>query len=144
MTFHELSPAALGINGADMKAAANTEYTSGILDLRVSTELLVMVTVAETGSPTAGAAQVLFQPVDESDTNLGPQVALATAMSTQVDGQTAKIAMGGGLAATAVNATVGADVDKHMRPLGRGKLILEVTTANNGTTSTASMRAWHK
>jgi hypothetical protein len=123
------------INDADMKAVANTEYASRIMDLRDASRMMIRMTFSVDPSATAGVAQLLWQPTDRSGANLGSQVPLMTAISTQVDAQVAYFSWGGGIATAVLNGTIGSNVDVTMHIFRTGYLILEVTTQNDAATS---------
>ena len=138
MQVLNLLPAELGINDANMKAVADTEYAGKIVDLSKAYRVMVRSKVTETGTG-AGAAQIIWQETDKSGADYGAQLPLITGVSTQVNLQIAVFHWGGDLAAGVVNGTIGSNVDKFLHVFRTGYLILEVTTQNNGTTSTCDV-----
>ena len=142
MQFTELSPAALGIKDKNLKAAANTEYASGVIHRTEGNGRLVVFcsVTASGGTPTVGDARVLIQPVDYLDANLGPQIELAELIDSQTSTECV-VAIGGGKVATIKGGTLHVEAEL-VRILGRFKLILEVQVASDATTATGSLTAW--
>ena len=137
------SPADLGIKNVDMKAVANTEYPSGFIDVRNSYAFKAIIDVAETGAPTVGAAQFLVRLYANDQSTLIEENALLTGIQTDVDGNRVVATWGYGVSpfhtdsAGGVTLSANSDILKVARFM---KLVLEVTTANDGTTSTASVQ----
>ena len=97
--------------------------------------------MAETGAPTVGAAQLLVRLYGKDRTTLIYELALLTGIQTDVNGEQVAVDWGYGITpihtsvAGGITLSANADILKLAVFM---KLVLEVTTANDGTTSTAS------
>lgn len=140
ITKREMTAAELGIENVDMEAVATTQYASGVIRVEQHFVYTAIVDITETGAPTVGDAKLLVQVISKDGSTVLYAVDLATLIDTTVNAQKDVITFGAGVAAVVFGSgTVGADAEvfKHAE---RIKLVLEVTTANDGTTSTASVR----
>lgn len=139
ITKRENTPGELGIENVDMQSVATTQFASGVIDVRPFFVYTAIVDILETGAPTAGAAKFFVRVISKDKTTTLYEVDLATTITTQVNGQRDVITFGAGVTAIVFGSgTVGvaADVFKHAERL---QVVLEVTTQNDGTTSTASV-----
>ncbi len=139
ITKRELTPGELDIENKDMQSAANTQFASGVIDVRPFFVYTAIVDILETGAPTAGDAKFFVRVISKDKTTTLYEVDLATTITTQVNAQRDVITFGAGVTAVVFGSgTVGADADvfKHAE---RIQVVLEVTTVNDGTTSTASV-----
>jgi hypothetical protein len=144
ITKRERIPLDLGLLDVDMKAVAGTQYLSGVLDVRQHFNHLAIITIAETGTPTAGAAKVILQVLSKDQSTVLYEIDLITAIDTQINLAKNILTFGAGLTAKLVNqasaaGTIGADIE-IFKLAEYFKIGLEVVTQNDGTTSTASLR----
>lgn len=136
--FFEFRPADLGMAAVDMKATADTDYESDVLDLRGVRAIQVYALVDNTGAGSTGLAGFYVQRVDKDDVDLGAEHAICTAINTKTD-TAVTVSLSEFLAGEATGATIGS-TDRHLFPLGRCKLKLRVEEANDGTT--CAMSGW--
>lgn len=140
-----MSPAFLNMDAVDLKAAANTQYTSPYLDFRGPGRFnfKLFVNVAVTGAVAAGAFKITLEDYafDGSSFTLLDSEDILTAIDSQTDGQKEILlfgatisggklfSSGGGTA-----ATKSANLDKYLM-LHIARFILEVTTQGDAATS---------
>jgi len=136
--FLTLTPAILGIEDVNLKADANTDYDTGIIDMRGIKSLTISVEVDNTGGGSAGTASIRCQRYDETDAALGDELDIATAIDTHTADVNALVSLSETLAGEATGATIGS-ADRHLFPFGRCTFTLRVTEACDGTTCTGSM-----
>lgn len=141
ITKRELTAAELGIEGVDMQAVATTQYASNLLNVANHFVYTAIVDITETGVPTVGDAKLFVQVISTKDrTTVLYAVDLDTTITTIVNAQKDVITFGAGVAAVVFGSgTVGADAEVF-KTAELIKLVLEVTTANDGTTAIASVR----
>lgn len=141
ITQRELSPLALGIENVDMQAAAATEYESVLIDVRQFFIFTAIVNVTAVG-PTTGDAQLKVQVFSADKTTELFEVVLATAIDTQNTASPANVTLfGAGISAAVLGSasgTIGADADVFKLAQFM-KMVLEVTTQADGTSSVASV-----
>lgn len=140
METRYIDPATVGINGVDLTALATTQYASSLFDLSRVCAFTCFVDVTKGGGAAAnGDCKLLLQRYSDSTgtTTLGPEVDLITAIDT-TSSVSALVAFRPGIAALAINGTVGTKADAAS-PAVYGKLILEVTTALDVGTGTATV-----
>lgn len=139
ITKRERSPLELGIENVDMQAAAATKYTTDVLDVRQFFVHTAIIDIVETGAPTVGDVKLTVLVISkELDATLY-EVDLSTLITTQVNGQKDVVTFGAGVTSRVFGSgTVGTDAE-IFKVAERIKLQLEVTTQNDGTTSTASL-----
>ncbi len=139
ITKRELTPLELDIENKDMKSVATTQFPSGVIDVRPFFVYTAIVDILETGAPTAGDAKLFVRVISKDGTTTLYEVDLATTITTQVNAQRDVITFGAGVTAVVFGSGilgVDANVFKHAE---RIQVVLEVTTQNDGTTSTASV-----
>lgn len=125
------------IDDKNMKATADTTYSSEPIPLSGFQAMRVVATVDNTGGGSTGTAKVQWQRLDETGAALGAAIDLMTAINTKTD-TVAIFRVHHGVAASSVNGTVGTSAD-DIYPLGTGKLVLYVTEASDATTCTADV-----
>ena len=138
--MRERGPADLEINGVDLKAAAGVKYTqTTVIPVGNEFDWTFYLTVANTGSPTAGEVKVTVEVFDSDQTTSLGSADLVTGIDTTVTAETHVMRWGGAGAAkykgTGGVVTAFADVLKTMAFM---KVIVEIVTANDGTTSVAT------
>ncbi len=139
ITKRENTPFELGIEDVDLTAVATTQYQSVLLDVRQHFVYTAIVDITETGAPTVGAAKLFVRVISKDTTTVLYPVDLATGITTIVNGQQDVITFGAGVSAVVFGSgTVGADAEVF-KTAERIRIVLEVTTANDGTTSTATV-----
>lgn len=139
ITKRENTPFELKIENKDMQAVATTQYQSELLDVRQHFVYTAIVDITETGAPTVGAAKLFVRVISKDKTTVLYEVDLVTGITTIVNGQRDVITFGAGVTAIVFGSgTIGPDADVF-KTAERIRLVLEVTTQNDGTTSTASV-----
>jgi hypothetical protein len=135
----------LGIDAVDLTAAADTEYASELLDVSRAYAFFAIVDIAETGAPTVGDARLLVRLYDKDKTTLRYEMILLTGIQSDVDGNQVAVTWGYGLSPFSTDVAGGAvlSVDAEILKLAAYmRLVLEVVTANDGTTSTGTVNLW--
>jgi hypothetical protein len=136
MGSRRLTPSELGINGVNLKT--DTNYTSNNLDVRDAFVYTVIIDVTETGSPTAGEFSLTIRATDEDGTAIY-ELDAVTAITSQTNGGQTVFTWGSGNAATLNgNGTIASNVD-ILKVFEYMEIELDVTTVNDGTTSTAAV-----
>lgn len=130
-----------GIDGVNLKAAST--YSSEFFDGRQYINLCAILTITETGSPTAGAASIVLDVYDHTKTVVLYSIDLATAIDTKTDGAICMVTFGPGVTAsiagdTGFTGTIGVDADMA-KTIGWFKLKVRVDTQNDGTSSTGAL-----
>jgi hypothetical protein len=146
ITKRQIDPGALGIEDVDMQAVVNTKYTSNILDVRQHFNYTAIITITETGAPTVGDAKLTVRVIgNDPDETILYERDVVTGLTTIVDTSAAAqanirevVTFGAGNASVADPATVGTNAE-IFKLAERIQLVLEITTVNDGTTSTASV-----
>jgi len=136
-----MTPAQLGIDDADMKAALNTTYSSDPIPFSGFEALRAVVTVDNTGGGAAGTASLQWQMVGADGADLGTAIDLITGINTKTDCTVVfrvHTRVAASVQDSASAASVGASADT-IYPFGTAKLILKVTEQQNGTTCTADV-----
>jgi len=146
MRMLDLSPAELGIKDINMKGSP-AAHSSGTLNLEGYSQVTVLFTIVNVGAATDGGATLTLQRYDKDDTAVGEELDLATAIALTHDDSTLEVAVtlvADGLATAATNGTISTDA-KHVFPLGRCKLIMNITTSCDAvTSSTGNVRLYAK
>lgn len=138
MGTRRLTPLELDIQTADLTAVASTKYTSIVNDVKQAFVYTVIIDVTETGSPTAGDFKLIIRLTDSAGATTY-EVDAVTAITSQTnEGQTVFTWGSGNAATLAGNGTIGADVEV-LKVFDYMEVELEVTTQNDGTTSTADV-----
>ena len=140
ITKRHLTPLDTDILSKDMKAVATTTYPTGIIDVKPHFVYTAVVTVVNVDGGAAGDAKLTLDVIGKDDATVYT-VDIWTAIPTNTAGTTKFVlTFGAGVSATvsASSGTLGADVELF-KTAEKIKLTLEVTTANNGTTSAASL-----
>jgi hypothetical protein len=141
MSSRRLTPAELGIENVNLKTAvgAGSIYTSSpVLDVRKAFQYTAIIDITETGSPTAGEASFTVNVTDE-DGNTTYDEVLLTAIDTQTNGSQTVVSWGiGKTVVKEGSGTLGSNLDV-LGPIDFMEVVLTVTTANDGTTSTGSV-----
>ena len=136
-----VEPLDLGLDHdtVDLTAVANTQYASGFIDIRQYFIFTAIIDVLETGSPNAGAFKLTLQVLAKDKSTVLWQQDILTAIDSQTNASRTVLLFGAGAsAAVSGSGTLGADAD--LFKVGEYiKLVIEVTTANDGTTSTAQL-----
>ena len=125
-----------------MTAAANTEYSSGVLKMQNAFAFMAIVDITETGAPTVGDAQLLIRLLDKDESTVIYELPLVTGIQTDVNGERLAVTWGYGLTPLHTSVAGGAALSGNADILKLAtfmKIVLEVTTANDGTTSTADV-----
>jgi len=132
-----LLPAETGVNAADLKAVATTQYETGAKDVERFWVFKYVMVIDNTGGGTVGDAKITVQNLAPGGTTVIDSLDIVTAIDTKADG-TMVLVFGGGVTATLTGpGTLSSDAE-IMKLFYRINVILEVTTANDGTTSTAT------
>jgi hypothetical protein len=140
MGSRRLTPAELGIENVNLKTAvgAGSIYTSNTLTVRDAFLFTAIIDITETGSPTVGEASFTINVTDSAGTTTYDEIAL-TAIDTQTNGSQTVFTWGIGKAAVVEGSgTLGSNLDV-LGPIDFMEVVLTVTTANDGTTSTGSV-----
>jgi len=140
MGSRRLTPLELGIETVDLTAIATTTYTSvpSPLDVREAFVYTVIIDVTETGAPTVGDFTLRIRCTDRAGTTTY-ELDAVTAITSQTNGGQTIFTWGSGNAATlSGNGTLGSNLDV-LKVFDFMEIELEVTTANDGTTSTADV-----
>ena len=138
MGTRRLTPLEININDVDLTDTAGTQYSSNTLDVREAFVYTVIIDVTETGAPTAGDFKLTIRCTDR-DGATTYEVDAVTAITSQVDGGQTVFTWGSGNTATLQgNGTVGSNLDV-LKVFDFMEVVLEITTANDGTTSTADV-----
>jgi hypothetical protein len=128
------TPAELALEGKNLKAAGATAYTSDFVDVTGCTNFQIVLKTAVVGTVSAGAAKLSITFYDYNEVQISPTHDVVTAISTQVNGQCAVVGFGGGVAAAAINGTVGTNVGA-LRGASKAKITLTVSTQGDAVTS---------
>lgn len=140
MATRHLEPAELGIAGVDLKAIAGTQHVSRVLDVRNDFAFTAIVSVVNVGGGAAGAVKLTVQVLAKDKTTVLYSVDILTAIGTLTVGTTKNVVtFGYGLTATVdglATLEAGAEVLKLMKFI---RVVLEVVTANDGTSSAGSV-----
>ena len=132
-----LLPAETGVDAADLKAVATTQYETGATDVDKFWVFKYVMAIDNTGGGAAGDAKITVQNLAPGGTTVIDSLDIVTAIDTKADG-TMVLVFGGGVNADLTGpGTLSSDAD-IMKVFYRMNVILEVVTANDGTTSTAT------
>lgn len=138
MSSRQLSPLELGIEDADLKATANTKYASGVKDVRHAFAFTAIVDVTEVGGGSNGEAKLTVQVLDKDKTTVLYALDLLTAIDTTTTNRNV-VTFGYGVTPIRVGtATLSTDAD-ILKVAKFVKVILEVTTQADGTSSSGSV-----
>ncbi len=143
MATRHLTAFELGIQAKDLKAVATTKYESIFVDVDRAYSFMAIIDIAETGAPTVGAAQLLVRLYAKNKTTLIYELALLTGIQTDVDGNRVAVVWGYGVTPFHTDSAGGVALSANADILKLGvwmTVVLEVTTANDGTTSTGSVQ----
>ena len=135
----------LGIDAVDLKAAADTEYVSQLLDVSRAYAFFALVDIAETGAPTVGDARLLVRLYDKDKTTLRYELILLTGIQSDVDGNQVAATWGYGLSPFHTDVAGGAVLHVNAEILKLAaymRLVLAVGVANDGTTATGTVNLW--
>jgi hypothetical protein len=136
MGSRRLTPLEIGIETADLQTDAN--YTSNTLDVREAFVYTVIIDITETGSPSAGEFSLTIRCTDE-DGNTTYEIDAVTAITSETNGGQTIFTWGSGNSATlSGNGTLASNLDV-LKVFDFMEIELDVTTINNGTTSTAAV-----
>lgn len=135
-----LTPLNTSILSVDMQAVATTQYTSPILDLKPYFIYTAVVTVVEVGGGAAGDAKLTAIVVGNDDADVYT-VDLWTGIPTNAAGtSTHVLTFGAGTVAVVSTGGGSLATDVELFKVAQSaKFRLEVTTAENGTSSVASL-----
>ena len=136
MGSRRLSPSELGIEGVNLKT--DTNYTSNVLDVREAFVYTVIIDVTETGSPGNGAFSLTIRCTDR-DGGTTYELDAVTAIDSQTNGSQTVFTWGSGNPATLHGSGTIADNVDILKVFDYMEIELDVTTANDGTTSTADV-----
>ena len=132
-----LLPAETGVDAADLKAVATTQYKTGAFDVERFWLFKYVMAIDNTGGGAAGDAKLTVENLAPGGTTVIDSLDIVTAIDTKADG-TMVLVFGGGVTSTLTGpGTLSSDAD-IMKVFYRINVILEVTTANDGTTSIAT------
>lgn len=133
------SPADLAINGVDLKAANGMKYTSPLISLLDFSAFFLSLIVDNAGGGAAGVAKITAESYDGGTLLFSHDI--LTAIPTNTTGITRNgVIFGLDFAGKKVGGgTLGADIDAF-KLIKQAKFIVEVVTANNGTTSAGYLR----
>jgi len=136
----QFTPAEVGVENANMKSA--TTYNGNKLLCQGFKDFMVSITVTNVGGGAAGLVKLVVDLYGEDDTLLLGSFDLVTSINTKAT-NTVTVCFGRTNAAklhyTSGTPALSASAD-ILRIAARMRLSLTVTEANNGTTSTASVR----
>lgn len=140
MATRHLEPLELGIAGVDLKAIAGTQYASGVLDVRRDFAFAAIVSVVNVGGGAAGAAKLTVQVLAKDKTTVLYSVDILTAIGTLTVGTTKNVVtFGYGLTATVDGLASLAPAAEVLKTMKFIRIILEVVTASDGTSSAGSV-----
>ena len=142
MSYRELEPSEVGIDGVDLKAAGNTEYELGEpLDVRQDFIYVLIVKVVNTGGGSNGDAKLTVDLVSKDKSTVLHQVDILTGIDTKTAGTTRE-AVKWGVGVTPVRdgaSTLDSDGANLLAVAAFINVRLTVTTQNDGTTSVGSV-----
>lgn len=127
------------LNNADMKASDTTQYSTGTLPAPRSFIFNAVITIVNVGGGAAGEAKLTLDSLD-SDGNVIKTLDIVATIPTNAAGTTVcDLIFGAGTTAELFGVGVlDADANKF-KIMDSFRLILEVVTANDGTSSFATM-----
>lgn len=128
------------LNAADMKAAATTQYSTGVLPAPRSFIFNAVIDILNVGGGANGEAKLILEMLDPDD-NIIKTLDIVSAIPTNTADTTVQVDLIFGAGTTAALFGVGtldADADKF-KIMNSFRMILEVVVANNGTSSVATM-----
>lgn len=130
----ELSPQALAMQSLDLKAANDTEYLSGLIDLSDYRMFMASLNVDVTGAAGAGAVALALRLFANDLVTVLGTVDLLTAVGTTAD-RSELVCFGRGLAAAKQgNGTLGSSIGV-LKVFRWAKLVLTVSTQSDAATS---------
>jgi hypothetical protein len=133
-----LTAAELGIETVDLTDTAGTKYSSNTIDVRNSFVYTVVIDVTETGSPSTGDFKLTIRCTDSAGTTTY-EVDAVTAIDSQTSGSQTVFTWGSGTDPVVTGSgTLGSNLGV-MKVFDYMEVVLEITTANDGTTSTADV-----
>lgn len=141
MPTQALEAPTLGIDDANMKAAANTQVSSGVIDIRKVFGFKAVVTVVNTGGGAAGTAKLTITHLKDDKTTTLHSADILTSIDTKTAGTTRNVVKWGYGTTPTVDGAATLDADgAEVLAIGKWmQVTLEVTTQNDGTTSTADV-----
>ncbi len=139
MATRTLLPAEVGIDDVDL--TVTTANTSNILDVRNGFAFTSIVDITETGTPTAGAADLIVDVMSDGTASATVlyTVSLLTGIDIQTSGDRNTVTFGAGVTAQKVGSgslSADADVIKVIQFL---RLNLKASTAHESTTCTGDV-----
>jgi len=135
----------LGIHAVDLKAAADTEYASPLIDISRAYAFFAIVDIAETGAPSVGEARLLVRLYDKDKTTIRYELILLAGIQTDVDGNQVAVTFGYGITPFHTDSAGGVTLHANADILKLGtymRVVLETVVANDGTTSTGTVNLW--
>jgi hypothetical protein len=142
MATRQLSPFELNIEGVDLKAMANTQYqNTDPLDVTRDFAYTAVVTVVNVGGGSNGAAKLTIEVLEKDKTTVAHSVDILTAIDTKTSGTTRNVVKWGYGTIPTVDGAATLDSDgAEVLALARYiNVVLEVTTASDGTSSVADV-----
>ena len=127
------------LNNADMKAVATTQYSTGTILVPKSFIFNSVITFVNVGGGAAGDAKLILDSLDSAG-NVIKTLDIVATIPTNAAGTTeCDLIFGAGTTAELFGVgALDADANKF-KIMDAFRLILEVVTANNGTSSFATM-----
>ena len=140
MATRRLTPAELGIDAVNLKVT--TDNNSNLLDVRNAFAFTAIVDIAETGSPSAGAADLIVDIMTSDGVTETFSHTIDTGIDIQTNGLKETITWGHGLTAAVVSSGTAGTLSTTPSVLANVdfmRLNLKASAANNGTTCTGSV-----
>ncbi len=133
-------PGGAQLDGADMKAAALTEYTTGVLPAPSSFIFNPVIDIVNVGGGAAGSAKLILESLDP-DGSVIKTLDIVTAIPTNTADVTVQcdLIFGAGVTPALYGVGVINDDAPKFKILFSFRLTLHIVAANNGTSSFASM-----
>lgn len=144
MGTRRLTPSELGIEDVNLKAT--TDNNSVVLDVRNAFAWTALVVITETGSPGNGAADLIVDVMEarESTTETFSHT-IDTGIDIQTNALTELVTWGHGLSAATTSSGTAGTISTTPAVIANADFIrlnLKASTANDGTTCTASVTLW--
>lgn len=141
MATFRLTPSQVGIENVNLKVT--DDHNGNVLDVRDAFAFTAIVAITETGSPSAGAADLIVDIMTRDGVTETFSHTIDTGIDIQTNGLKEGVVWGHGLTARAVciGGTAGtiSTTPEILNNVDFMRLNLKASTANNGTTCTGSV-----
>lgn len=135
-----LTPTELGIEDVNLKVT--TDNNSNVIDVRQVSSFTAVIDITETGSPTAGVADLIVDIMTRDGATETTSHAIDVGIDLQTNGLKETVAWGRGITAAAISTGTKGTISTTPDVLANVdfmRLNLKASTANDGTTCTGSV-----